>query len=90
MASHDDALSTGWCADEQLMQQTGNRLASSYWSTLLASDDEFKLLVRKAASCASIVRWSFWRLGRGIHVSRMSEGWLRMYEVDYNKHGADM
>lgn len=75
--------------DRALIDHRRRRVESSYW--LLPLGGELRLLVRKVATGrGSVVRWSSWLFGRGIHVPPMSGTWLRMHEADYNKHGAEV
>jgi hypothetical protein len=48
-------------------------------------------LLRKVTSGHPwIARWSSWILGTEIHISPMSDMWLRAHESDWNKHGVDV
>ena len=76
--------------DGALIDYRQSRIKSSYWPTLLPLGDELTLLVRTvAAGRSSMIRWSSRLLRRGIHVSPMSDTWLRMHEADDSKHGAE-
>jgi hypothetical protein len=47
--------------------------------------------LRKVISRRSwIARWSSWLFGTAIHVSPVSGTWLRAFEDDWNKRGADI
>ena len=48
------------------------------------------LMCTVANSYSSLVRWSSWPPGSGIHVSPMSSGWLHMNEVEHSKHRPEM
>lgn len=48
---------------------------------------ELGALFRKVTSGhTSIASWWLWVFGREIHVSPMSDTWLRAHEADWNKH----
>lgn len=77
--------------DRALVDQRQRRIEFGHWPMLLPLGDELRLLVRKAATGrGSILRWSSRLLGRGIHLSPMSDTWLRSHEADHNKRGADV
>jgi hypothetical protein len=51
---------------------------------------DLRSLVRQVTSRHSwIVKWSSWLLDVRIHVSPVSDKWLRTHEADWNKHGMD-
>jgi hypothetical protein len=57
----------------------------------LPLSDDLRLLVSQVANeLSSLVRWSFRLLGARIHVSPMSEAWLRMLDTEQTKHGWDV
>jgi len=64
---------------------------SADWLSSLPFGGELEYLMCAVASgYASLVRWSSWPPGSGIHVSPMSSGWLHMNEVEHRKHGLEM
>jgi hypothetical protein len=52
---------------------------------------EIAALLRKVTSGhSSIASWWLWLIGREIHVSPLSDTWLRAHEADWNKHDVDV
>ncbi|HEY5619098.1 MAG TPA: hypothetical protein VIK60_14240 [Vicinamibacterales bacterium] len=77
--------------DRALIDRRRNRVESGYWPVLLPLGGELRFLVRKVTTGrGSVVRWSSRLLGRGIHVSPMSDTWLRMHEAEHSKHESDV
>jgi hypothetical protein len=58
--------------------------------TLLMGADIWPFLRKVTSGHSWIARWSSWLLGTEIHVSAMSDAWLRVHEDDWNKHGVDV
>jgi hypothetical protein len=75
--------------DRALVDRRRPRIESDGPTPLMGAD--LGPLVRKVTGGHSwIARWSSWLLGTEIHVSPLSELWLRAHEDDWSKHGVDL
>jgi len=69
----------------------GQSKGASDWPLLFPFGGELGYLRAIVASgYASLVRWSSRLPGRDIHVSSMSDTWLRMHDAEHSKHRAEM
>jgi hypothetical protein len=79
---------------DRVVGNRSNRVQLAEWSfpephshqSVFARGRELAIILRRLAAQLSTVATSVQR----IRVSPMSGEWLRMYEVDYDKHGDDL
>jgi hypothetical protein len=68
----------------------GRRRLESNGPTSFIGVDIGALLQQVTSGRSSIAKWWSWLLGWEIHVSPLSDTWLRAQEADSNKHGVDV
>ena len=74
--------------DRALVEHGRPRLESD--SPAASAGAALGALLRKAASESWVARWSAWLLGTAIHVSPMSDTWLRAHDDRSSKRGMDL